>query len=337
MTVSRAVLVLAAVLIASMVLAVGIGPTWIAPSTVWHIVIDTVVGNVIPDKSIGDAAIIRHLRFPRVILAALVGAGLAVVGTTLQAVTRNSLADPYLFGISSGAALGAVTIMLYSGAILGPFSLPLAAFGGAILALALVIGTAHQRGALLSERLILSGVAVSFVLMAATNFLIFFGDRRGAAAAMFWMLGGLGAARWDLLAVPAIVLVLGLAFLLSQARRMNAVMIGDEIATTLGIEVSRFRFVLFVACALITGTMVAVSGAIGFVGLMIPHVFRHVVGADHRLLLPSAALGGAIFLVWVDVCARTVLAPEDLPIGIFTAAIGGAFFLWQMQRTHRAL
>jgi iron complex transport system permease protein len=310
MTVSRAVLVLAAVLIASMVLAVGIGPTWIAPSTVWQIVIDTVIGNVIPDKSIADAAIIRQLRFPRVILAALVGAGLGVVGTTLQAV---------------------------SGAILGPFSLPLAAFGGAILALALVMGTAHQRGALLSERLILSGVAVSFVLMAATNFLIFFGDRRGAAAAMFWMLGGLGAARWDLLAVPAIVLVLGLAFLLSQARRMNAVMIGDEIATTLGIEVSRFRFVLFVACALITGTMVAVSGAIGFVGLMIPHVFRHVVGADHRLLLPSAALGGAIFLVWVDVCARTVLAPEDLPIGIFTAAIGGAFFLWQMQRTHRGL
>ncbi len=324
---------LTVLLIASLVVAVGIGAVSIAPMTalriVWHVFFPA---SLTPDWSPSDEAIIWQLRLPRVLLGAITGAGLAVVGASLQAATRNPLADPYLFGISAGAALGAVTVLLHTGAFLGPLTLPIAAFAGALLSVGLVTGVAGSQRRLSPDRLILSGVAVSFVLMAATNFLIFQGDRQGAASIIFWMLGSLGHARWGNLAIPAIVLAGGLFYLIAQARRIDALILGDESALTLGIDVAKFRLRLFLVAAVVTGTLVAVSGAIGFVGLMIPHILRLFVGSNNRTLLPACALGGAVFLVWIDVCARTVMAPEDLPIGIFTAAIGGAFFLWQMRR-----
>nr|WP_100546572.1 MULTISPECIES: iron ABC transporter permease [unclassified Pseudomonas] len=282
--------------------------------------------------SIGQDSIVWQLRAPRVLLGALVGAGLALVGTALQAVTRNPLADPHLLGVSSGAAFGAVLVVLYLGEFAGMLSLPLAAFVGAMASMLLVLAIASRGGRLHSERLLLAGVAVSFVMMAASNLLLYLGNPHAASSVLFWMLGGLGLARWELLWLPAFCLALALAVLLGLGRALNALMAGEQSAVSLGLEPRRVRLVVFVVASLLTGVLVSLSGAIGFVGLMLPHVARFLVGAEHRRVLPVAALLGALFLVWVDVAARTWLAPQDLPIGIVTAAIGGAFFVALLRR-----
>lgn len=277
-------------------------------------------------------SIVWLIRAPRVVLGALVGAGLALVGTALQAVTRNPLADPHLLGVSSGAALGAVIVVLYLGEFIGLLSLPLAAFVGALVSMLLVLAIASRGGRLESDRLLLAGVAVSFVMMAASNLLLFLGDHHAASSVIFWMLGGLGLARWELLWLPALCLALALLLLLGLARALNALMAGEHSAVSLGLEPRRVRLLVFVCASLLTGVLVSLSGAIGFVGLILPHVARFLVGAEHRRLLPVSALLGALFLVWVDVAARTLLAPQDLPIGIATAAIGGVFFVLLLRR-----
>ena len=282
--------------------------------------------------SVGQDSIVWQLRAPRVLLGALVGAGLALVGTALQAVTRNPLADPHLLGVSSGAAFGAVLVVLYLGEFAGMLSLPLAAFVGAMASMLLVLAIASRGGRLHSERLLLAGVAVSFVMMAASNLLLYLGNPHAASSVLFWMLGGLGLARWELLWLPALCLLLALVVLLGLGRALNALMAGEQSAVSLGLEPRRVRLLVFVVASLLTGVLVSLSGAIGFVGLMLPHVARFLVDAEHRRVLPVAALLGALFLVWVDVAARTWLAPQDLPIGIVTAAIGGAFFVALLRR-----
>ncbi|MGG2398828.1 FecCD family ABC transporter permease [Pseudomonas sp. SH1-B] len=287
-----------------------------------------------PEMPVSSAqdSIVWQLRAPRVLLGALVGAGLALVGTVLQAVTRNPLADPHLLGVSSGAAFGAVLVVLYLGEFAGLLSLPLAAFVGALASMLLVLAIASRSGRLESDRLLLAGVAVSFVMMAASNLLLYLGNPHAASSVLFWMLGGLGLARWELLWLPALCLLLALAVLLGLGRALNALMAGEQSAVSLGLEPRRVRLLVFVVASLLTGVLVSLSGAIGFVGLMLPHVARFLVGAEHRRLLPVAALLGATFLVWVDVAARTWLAPQDLPIGIVTAAIGGVFFVALLRR-----
>ncbi|MET3234132.1 UNVERIFIED_ORG: iron complex transport system permease protein [Burkholderia sp. 1263] len=327
---------LLALLAVSAVVSIGIGPVQIAPSVTWEILSSHLVGLITGEGSgtwsSGQDSIVWLIRFPRVILGALVGAGLALVGAVLQAVTRNPLADPHLLGVTSGATLGVVTVILFLGETIGIATLPVAAFIGALLAMCIVISVATRHGRLNSDRLLLSGVAVSFFVMAVANLLLFTGDHRALSSVLFWMLGGLGLARWNLLAIPAIVLAGGFVMLAGTARSLNAVMAGDQTASTLGINVSALRIQVFVLASLMTGVMVAMSGSIGFVGLMIPHVARRFVGTDHRRLLPVTTLFGAIFLIWVDVAARTIIAPEDLPIGVATAAIGGIFFIWLMKR-----
>lgn len=287
-----------------------------------------------PAQAVSSAqdSIVWLIRAPRVVLGALVGAGLALVGTALQAVTRNPLADPHLLGVSSGAALGAVIVVLYLGEFIGLLSLPLAAFVGALASMLLVLAIASRGGRLESDRLLLAGVAVSFVMMAASNLLLFLGDHHAASSVIFWMLGGLGLARWELLWLPALCLALALLLLLGLARALNALMAGEHSAVSLGLEPRRVRLLVFVCASLLTGVLVSLSGAIGFVGLILPHVARVLVGAEHRRLLPVSALLGALFLLWVDVAARTLLAPQDLPIGIATAAIGGMFFVILLRR-----
>jgi len=282
--------------------------------------------------SSGQDSIVWLIRVPRVLLGALVGAGLALVGSALQAVTRNPLADPHLLGVSSGAALGAVVVVLYLGEFIGLLSLPLAAFVGALASMLLVLGIASRGGRLESDRLLLAGVAVSFVMMATSNLLLFLGDHHAATSVVFWMLGGLGLARWELLWLPALCLGVALVVLLGLARALNGLMAGEQSAVSLGLEPRRVRLLVFVCASLLTGVLVSLSGAIGFVGLMLPHIARFLVGAEHRRLLPVSALLGALFLVWVDVAARTLLAPQDLPIGIATAAVGGLFFVMLLRR-----
>ncbi|MQU66065.1 iron chelate uptake ABC transporter family permease subunit [Pseudomonas sp. FSL R10-1350] len=323
---------LGALLLVSCVVSLGFGPARVPVDVVWHIVLNKVFGLGEVSWSAGQEHIVWLIRVPRMLLGALVGAGLALIGAVLQAVTRNPLADPHLLGVTSGATLGAVIVVLHVGEIVGLLTLPIAAFIGALLSMLLVLAIASRQGRLDSDRLLLSGVAVSFVMMAVANTLLFLGDHRASSAVLFWMLGGLGLARWELLAVPSAVVVLGLFLLLGMARPLNALMAGEQTAVTLGLNARNVRLKVFLIASLMTGVLVAISGSIGFVGLMIPHIARRLVGAEHRRLLPVSALLGSVFLVWVDVAARTLIAPEDLPIGVATAAIGGLFFIGLMRK-----
>lgn len=326
-------LLAAALLGLSVVLAVCVGAVNIPPGMVWGIAVDRIApGFVTPDWTPGRANIVWEIRFPRVILAGLVGAGLGLVGAALQSVTRNPLADPHLLGISSGGAFGAIAALLHTGMFLGLLTVPLMAFCGALLATLLVLGVASIAGASSADRLVLAGVAVSFVIMAGANILIFLGDPRATHTVVFWMLGGLGLAQWGHLIWPIAVLLPCGIWLWAQAGRLNAMSLGDETAASLGIEVGRFRLTIFVVSALITGVMVAFSGLIGFVGLMMPHLVRLLVGGDNARVMPASALAGAVFLIWADALARIAVAPEDMPIGVVTGLIGGLFFIWMMAR-----
>jgi len=320
-------------LLVSLSVAVSVGAVAVPAGTVWGVLANKLSpGFVEQTWSQGREAIVWNIRFPRAILAMMVGAGLAIVGASLQAVTRNPLADPHLLGISSGGAFGAILALLHTGMFLGLLTVPLLAFLGALIATLIVLGVSRLADASSADRLVLAGVAVSFIIMAAANGLIFLGDPRASHTVVFWMLGGLGLAQWDQLIYPLMILVLCGAWLTLRTTQLNAMTIGDETAATLGIAVARFRLIVFVIGALITGVMVAFSGIIGFVGLMVPHIARMLVGGDYTRVLPASALIGAIFLLWADIAARTVMAPEDMPIGIVTGLVGGIFFVWLLGR-----
>ncbi|MCX7286349.1 MAG: iron ABC transporter permease [Rhodobacterales bacterium] len=320
-------------LVAAILIAVSIGAVAVPLSTVWGILANHLMPDLVtPDWTPGRENIVWEIRFPRALLAALVGAGLGITGAALQSVTRNPLADPHLLGISSGGAFGAIAALLHTGLFLGLLTVPLMAFGGALVATLLVLGAARLTGATSADRLVLAGVAISFIIMAGANILIFLGDPKATHTVVFWMLGGLGLAQWSHLVYPAIVLLPAGLWLWAQSAALNAMSLGDETAASLGIPVARFRLSVFVAGALITGVMVAFSGLIGFVGLMMPHLVRLLAGGDNAKVLPLSALFGAVFLVLADTLARVVMAPEDMPIGVVTGLIGGVFFLWLMAR-----
>ena len=321
------------VLIISLSIAVSVGAVAVPTATVWSVLLNKISPGVLEQTwSQGREAIVWDIRFPRALLAIMVGAGLALVGASLQAVTRNQLADPHLLGISSGGAFGAIYALLHSGLFLGVLTVPLLAFAGALGATVIVLGVTYFADATSADRLVLAGVAVSFAIMAGANGLIFLGDPRASHTVVFWMLGGLGLAQWDQLIYPLAILVGCGAWLVSQSAALNALTVGDETAATLGIPVMRFRLSIFVVGALITGVMVAFSGIIGFVGLMVPHISRMIIGGNYVNVLPASAIIGAIFLLWADITARTIMAPEDIPIGIVTGLVGGIFFVWLLGR-----
>ncbi|MEL7253675.1 MAG: iron ABC transporter permease [Pseudomonadota bacterium] len=269
--------------------------------------------------------IIFELRFPRALFAALIGAGLGIVGVVLQTTTRNDLADPFLFGLSSGAAAGAVFVITVTGDVLGMWTLPLAAFCGGIVASGIVLALVRSLRSSAPEKLILAGLAVSFLFAALTNYLIFAGDSRAAHSVVFWMLGGLGLSRWDTLPLVLAGLGLILAYALYRRRWLDALLAGDATAASLGVPVNRLRMVMFLVAALATATFVSVAGVIGFVGLMVPHIARGLSGTLHTRLIPTAALIGAALLTGSDIVARLVLAPQEIPVGIVTTSIGAVF------------
>ncbi|MCX4823403.1 iron ABC transporter permease [Streptomyces sp. NBC_01142] len=319
---------LALALAAAVVAGLALGSVRIPPADVLTIL----TGGADPSPF---RTIVLDVRLPRVLLGAVVGAGLAVVGTVLQALVRNRLADPFLLGISSGASVGAVLVLVLGigGGITTTVAMPAAAFVGALLAMVLVYTLSRTGGTITGGRLVLAGVAVSYILSALTTLvLVVSGRPEHFQEAMFWTLGGLGSARWESLLVPAAVLAVGITLLTALARPLDLLLVGEEGATVLGLDTSRFRAAVFVLASLLTAVMVAVSGAVGFVGLMVPHAARMAVGAGHRTLLPVAALGGAVALVVADLAARTVAAPQDIPVGVLTALTGGPLFLWLMRR-----
>lgn len=318
-------------LVLSITLAVTIGPVDLSMSLVWRIVLAKMTGGT-GDWSMAQENIVWMLRFPRVLLAAVVGGGLSVVGVTMQALVRNPLADPYVLGISSGASVGAVIVLSIGGlGFLGIYAVSTGAFAGAILSFLLVFLIAISGGQLSPLRLVLAGVACGYSLSGITSLIVLTSpDRELARAAMEWLLGSFGGAAWPDLGLPSFILLAGMACLLTKARALNALLTGDDTARTLGVDVSRLRAILFVLLSLLTAVAVAASGAIGFVGLVVPHVVRMLVGSDHRRVLPVSLLLGAVFLVWVDVGARMLFAPTELPVGVITSILGGPFFVWML-------
>ncbi|WP_446041919.1 FecCD family ABC transporter permease [Streptomyces sp. SID1121] len=319
---------LAAALATAVVAALALGSVRIPPGQV----VAALTGRADPGPF---RTIVLDVRLPRVLLGAVVGAGLAVVGTVLQALVRNRLADPFLLGISSGASTGAVLVLVLGigGGVTTTVAMPAAAFAGSLVALVLVYGLARRGGELTGGRLVLAGVTVSYILTALTTLVLVVSARpEHFQEALYWSMGGLGSARWSTLLLPGAVLTLGTAVLMALARPLDLLLLGEEGATALGLDTARFRAAVFVLASLVTGVMVAASGAVGFVGLLVPHAARMAVGATHRVLLPVAALGGAVVLVAADLAARTVAAPQDIPVGVLTALTGGPFFLWLMRR-----
>lgn len=299
-----------------------------------------VVGHLVPGMpwmSDGSLTVLQdqavwQFRLPRALLAALAGAGLALAGAIMQVIVRNPLAEPYLLGVSSGAGVGAVLVITLGSAAVGGVSLGVAAFAGALAASACVALAARHRGVLSPTRMILSGVALGSLFSAVTSYLTLTTEAQNVFSVLFFLLGSVSAASMGSLVVPAVAFVAACVVVGTRTRAMNALLTGDESATALGVDVNRMRAVLLVTAALLTGSIVSVSGGIGFVGLVIPHVARILVGADHRRMLPVAVLGGAAFLMLADLLSRTVAAPAEVPIGILTAVVGAPFFLWLMRR-----
>lgn len=322
-----------ALLLAGLALvSVALGSVEIAPRDVWASIR---VGLGVPTPrapSLAVQSIVLDLRLPRALLALLVGAGLALVGVLLQTVTRNDLADPFLFGLSSGAAAGAVAVIVVIGDLLGRWTLPGAAFAGGMLAAASVLVlVARARGAG-PEHMVLAGLAVSFLFSALTHFLVFAGDQRAAHSVLFWSLGGLGLARWDNLPIAFAGLAALIAYGGARRHALDALLAGDDTAHSLGIDPRRVRNEVFVTCAFATASFVALAGVIGFVGLMVPHLARAMTGSLHGGVMLFSALLGALLLVASDIACRTLLAPQELPVGIVTASIGAIFVIGMLWR-----
>lgn len=278
--------------------------------------------------------ILLEIRMPRILLGSVLGGGLALAGATFQALLRNPLAEPYILGISGGAAVGAVSVLALGLTTLGSWTLPVAAFGGALLAIVLVFRVATATGRALDVRvLLLAGVVVGAFFAAVIAFILAVSDARTVRSAVLWMMGTLYGASWrDVLVVtaysgPMVLLILGLA------RPLNTLSVGEETALYLGTDVERVKRLAFGAASLITAAGVAVAGVIGFVGLVVPHALRLVVGSDHRVLLPLSFLLGAVFLTSADVAAQALLAPTEIPIGVVTALVGVPIFLVLLRRS----
>ena len=277
--------------------------------------------------------IVLDLRLPRALLATIIGAGLGMVGCVLQTLTRNDLADPFLFGLSSGAAAGAVIVITVTGNILGFWTLPAAAFIGGLVSSVIVLGLFGKLAKQSPSQMVLAGLAVSFLFLSLTYFLIFAGDQRAAHSVLFWTLGGLGLANWKVLPIALTGLMAIFAFAITTHRSLDALLAGDETAITLGVNVKLYRQVAFLICAFATASFVALSGVIGFVGLMVPHLARGLVGPLHGGLLITSAVIGAVLLLLSDIAARTLMAPQELPIGALTTSIGAIFVLYLVRRT----
>ncbi|WP_424889789.1 FecCD family ABC transporter permease [Streptomyces sp. XH2] len=326
--------VLAAALLLSVLCGTGLGAAGVTWAETLRYLRAGLTGGTITPGEVSAYTIVWELRFPRALLAAVVGAGLSAVGVAVQAMVRNALADPFVLGISSGAAIGANAVLLFGAlASLGVWALSGAAFVSALAAMVLVYLAARTPQGLTPLRLVLTGSAMYYGFSAVTTLMIFTAERGEAArSAMMWLLGSLGGATWASLPVAAAVVLAGIGALLWSARSLNALAMGDETAAALGVDPDRMRRGLFVLAAAVTGAVVAVSGAIGFVGLMVPHVTRMLVGADHRRVLAVAPLLGAVLLVWVDIASRLLLAPVELPVGVLTALIGVPCFVLLMRR-----
>ncbi len=315
-------------------MAVSIGSTAISWTDVYGVLAHHLLGIEVTIRPTTDR-IVWQLRLPRAVLACIVGGGLSIIGVAMQTLVRNPLAEPYILGISSGASAGAS--LFYLG-FLPPLlsktlTMPVAAFLGGLASISIVYLVARDGPRVSVARLLLAGVAMSALMASITSFITFSSPEPDKLrAVLFWLLGSLNGARWVELPVPALATAFGLGALLVLARPLDAMLVGEEPARSLGMPVEAMKKGLIVLAALVTGTLVAVSGAIGFVGLIVPHAVRLLTGVPHRRLVPLSFLTGAIFLCWADLAARTILPAQELPVGILTALCGVPFFLVLLRR-----
>ncbi len=312
-------LLISALVAFSLIASMGFGVVELGHKAVWQCITQTC------EKSIYET-ILWEIRFPRVLLGFIAGFGLAIAGALMQNVTRNPLADPYLFGIVSGAGLGA-TLTQFLPTTVQVITLPIASFLGSLLAVGIILIVIYQNNWRRIEHLLLAGVAVSFLLSSLTSFILYSGEAFSTNRVIFWLMGSL--ARADSTALlwisPVIIVATIIAILLG--RQLDALLLSDDSARTLGIKVERLRIITLILCAAITAVIVSYCGGIGFIGLMIPHMVRPFVGITSSKLFIAAGLVGGCFLVWVDVIARTALGGQEIPIGVITSAMGSLFFL----------
>ena len=320
------------VILGSLFIAVGLGTSVFSPYETWTSIRMHLAGQEwTEDCSIPVLAynMIWNMRLPRVILGFIVGASLAVCGVAMQALVRNNLADPFILGVSSGASATAALFMVFGVfGFLGIFALPLSAFLGALASIVFVYTISRVGGRINIPQMLLAGVAVAMIMDAITS-LITFGakDAFKIRNVDFWLSGSLAGAKWAYLSLPLIVMIACLTYLLISYRSLNAMVLGEETAGSLGVSVQRFQKILVLVVSLLAGVAISVSGTIGFVGLMMPHLSRILLGSDHKRVLPFSALLGGMLVVWADVAARVVAAPEEMPVGLVTSLVGAPFFV----------
>lgn len=324
----RRLLLLAFLLAGALLLSVALGPA--------DLPLEEVTAALSGGGEPTARSIVLQIRLPRAVMAALVGAALSLAGAVLQALLRNPLAEPYVLGVSGGAAVGAVAAVVFGWVALGPWVLPLAAFAGALLAIGLVLRVAAGSGLALDTRvLLLAGVVVGAFFNAVILLLLTLGDAETFRSAVFWMMGSLSGADWTSVGLLALYLMPSAALLLALARSLNLLAVGEETALYLGTRVEWVKRAVYLGASLMVAAAVAVSGAIGFVGLIVPHALRLAWGSDHRFLLPASLVAGAVFLALADTAARTVAAPSELPVGVVTALVGVPLFVVLLVRERR--
>ena len=326
----KIVLFLFALLIAAILLSLSLGSVRIGVKEV----VDVLLFRV---KEGTDAVIILKIRLPRILNAAVVGGALATAGAVFQALLRNPLADPYILGMSGGAALGAIAaIVLGLDMALGGFPLlPLFAFLGGAVSIYLIYSVASSRGKISIHSLLLIGVIFNAFFTALILFIMSVVDYQKIGDIVFWLMGSLSSPSPVLLGIVSLAVFTGCLLLFFKAKDFNLICLGEEPASQLGVDLEKTKKATFFAASLITGAAVSVSGLIGFVGLIIPHALRLVIGSDYRLLIPSSFLFGAVFLILADTIARVIIAPTEIPVGVITALCGGPFFLWLLKRNEK--
>ena len=318
------------------VVSAGSGQLHVAPTEVVGSLLHRAGLDIgpMPSHPFGDEAL-WDVRFPRVALAAVVGAALATAGALMQGVFGNPLAEPSVVGVSSGAAVAAASVIVFQIALFGLWTVPVFAFVGGLLTTLLVYVLSRADGRTEVVTLVLTGIAVNAVAGAGIALLMFVGDTQSREEIVFWQLGSLNGTRWPYVGAAVAFASVGLIGALSVARRLDLLALGDRAARHLGVNVERLRLGSIVLVALLTAAAVSFCGVIGFVGLVVPHLVRMVAGPRHRVLVPASALGGAVLLLAADLVARTAVSGADLPIGMLTALVGGPFFFWLLRRARR--
>ncbi|MBY7024286.1 MULTISPECIES: iron ABC transporter permease [Clostridium] len=330
-------IVLIVLLAGTSVGAIAIGSTYIEPGEVYKVLLSKLTNGIVYSDvgNIMTQNIIWEIRFPRVLLGAICGAGLAICGVLMQCVTKNPIAEPYILGISSGASCGAVFVIVLGGmSSIGINSVGAGAFVGSLISGILVFAIGTQMGKTTSTtRLVLSGMAISTIFSALTNLLIYSAENSNQAkSALFWTVGSLGGAKWEVLLFPFIILVVVMIGALVMSKSLDILLLGDDSAIILGINIKLIKSIILILATLLTSALVSITGAIGFIGLVVPHICRTITGSDHKKLIALSSLIGAIFLIASDIIARGLFPPIEIPIGIITSLVGGPFFLYLISK-----